>query len=242
MWEKMAGELWPGEDPLGKRLGLSLHHGGTWHTVVGVCGNIRQRSLASEPRWDFYLPYSQAPASPGLYMAVRTVGNPLALAAALREAVWALDSNVPVPEVTTMEARRSATLQLPRFRVLLLAAFAVVALLLASAGIYGTIMYTVGRRTSEMGIRLALGADSGDVVRLVLRQGIWPVILGLCVGLAGSLATTRLLESVLFQTSTNDPITLGLTAGILLGAGLLACYVPARRASRIEPLTALRTE
>jgi putative ABC transport system permease protein len=141
-----------------------------------------------------------------------------------------------------MEARRSATLRLPRFRVILLTAFAAVALLLASAGIYGTLMYTVGRRTSELGIRMALGAESGDVIRLVLRQGLWPVIVGVGAGLVGSLWTARLLESVLFQVSSNDPLTLAVVAGGIMGVSLVACYVPARRASRIEPQVALRTE
>jgi putative ABC transport system permease protein len=240
--QTMASELWPGENPLGKRLGLSLQHGGPWVTVVGVSGDIRQRNLASEPSWDLYLPYAQSASGSGLFVAVRTTGNPRHLAGALREAVWGLDADVPVPELTTMEARRSATLRLPRFRVILLTAFAAVALLLASAGIYGTLMYTVGRRTSELGIRMALGAESGDVIRLVLRQGLWPVIVGVGAGLVGSLWTARLLESVLFQVSSNDPLTLAVVAGGIMGVSLVACYVPARRASRIEPQVALRTE
>jgi putative ABC transport system permease protein len=240
--ETIARALWPGENPVGKRLGRSLDDGGTWHTVVGVSGDIRQSSLASEPSWDFYLPFAQTADNSGLFMAVRTAGTPLALAGAFREAVWALDANVPVPEITTMEARRSATLRLPRFRVLLLTAFAVVALLLASAGVYGTLMYTVGRRTPEMGIRMALGANAGDVIWLVLRQGLLPVSLGVAVGLAGSIAAARLLESVLFQVASNDPLTLVVVAGVLSGVSLIACYVPARRASRIDPQEALRIE
>ncbi len=240
--QTMAAALWPDEDPLGKRLNLALQHGGDWIAVVGVSGDIRQASLASEPDWDLYLPYAQSAGNSGLFMAVRTAGDPLALAGAFREAVWALDANVPVPEITTMTARRNATLRLPRFRVLLLTAFAVVALLLASAGIYGTLMYTVGRRTAELGIRMALGAESVDVIWLVLRQGLWPVILGVAAGLAGSLATARLLESVLFQVSPSDPVTIAAVAGALMGVSLLACYVPARRASQIDPQAALRTE
>ncbi len=242
MSEMMAEGLWPGEDPLGKRLGLSLNHGGTWHTVVGVSGNIRQNTLASEPRWDFYLPYAQVAVSSGLFMAIRASGNPLVLAETFRDAVWALDANVPVPEITTMEARRSATLRLPRFRVLLLSAFAGTALLLAGAGIFGTVTYAVGRRTAEMGIRMALGAKSRDVILLVLRQGVWPVLLGVGVGLAASLAATKLLESVLFEVSNRDPATFALVAGVLVGVSLLACYLPARRASRIDPQEALRVE
>lgn len=141
-----------------------------------------------------------------------------------------------------MEARRSATLRLPRFRVLLLSAFAGTALLLAGAGIFGTVTYAVGRRTAEMGIRMALGAKSRDVILLVLRQGVWPVLLGVGVGLAASLAATKLLESVLFEVSNRDPATFALVAGVLVGVSLLACYLPARRASRIDPQEALRVE
>ena len=132
----------------------------SWVTVVGVGGDIRQVTLASELSLDLYLPYSQDSSGSGLFMAIRTAGEPLALAGAFREAVWVLDNNVPIPEITTMEARVDATLRLPRFRAFLLAGFAGVALLLAGAGIYGTLMYTVGRRTSEVGIRMALGAEA----------------------------------------------------------------------------------
>ena len=238
----LAEVLWLGEDPLGKRLGISIRRDGPWVTVVGVAGDIRQRSLASEPARDLYFPYAQASGDHGLFMAVRTAGDPMALADAFREAVWYLDDDVPVPEITTMEARVDATLRLPRFRTLLLAAFAGVALLLSGAGIYGTLMYTVGRRTPEVGIRMALGAEARDVVGLVLRQGLWPVAVGLAVGLGGAFAATRLLESVLFQVSPFDPPTFALTATVLLGVSLLACYLPARRATRVDPMTALRED
>jgi putative ABC transport system permease protein len=238
----MAEDLWPGEDPLGKTLNILMGNEGPWITVVGVSGDIRQNSLASDPGWDVYLPYAQSSGGAGLFMAVRTAGNPLVLARAFRDAVWGLDANVPVPEITTMEARRNATLSLPRFRVLLLTAFAAVALLLASAGIYGTLMYSVGLRTSEMGIRMTLGARPEEVVRLVLRQGLRPVILGVVVGSAAALAATRLLESILFEIPANDPLTYVVVAVALVGVSLMACYVPARRASHIDPQEALRAD
>jgi putative ABC transport system permease protein len=240
--QTLAEALWPGEDPLGKRLGISINYDGPWVTVVGVAGDIRQNTLASEPAWDLYFPYVQRAGNAGQFMAIRTAGEPLALSRALRETVWSLDDNVPVPEITTMDARMAATLRLPRFRTLLLASFAVVALILAGAGIYGTLLYTVGRRTPEVGIRMALGAEAGDVVGLILRQGMVPVLMGLGLGLLGSVAATRVLESVLFQIAPNDPLTFVLVAGTLTGVCLLAAYLPARRASRVDPQEALRRE
>jgi putative ABC transport system permease protein len=227
---------------LGKRLGVSIDYDGPWVTVVGVVGDIRQRTLASDRTWDLYLPHAQNAGNSGQYMAIRTVGEPLALADAFRRAVWSLDPNVPVPEITTMEARIAATLRLPRFRTLLLASFALIALLLSATGIYGTLMYTVGRRGPEVGIRMALGAEGKDVVGLVLRQGLWPVVLGIGLGLAGSFAATRLLESVLFDTTPNDPSTFVAVSAFLAGVSMIASYLPARKASRIDPQEALRGE
>lgn len=238
----LAEALWPGEDAVGKHIGLSLNHEGSWVTVVGVVGDIRQRTLASDPAWDLYLPYGQAAGSGGQFMAIRTVGEPLGLARAFRDAVWSLDDRVPVPEITTMEARVEATLRLPRFRAFLLASFAGAALLLAAAGIYGTLMYTVGRRAPEVGIRMALGAEKSKVVGLFLRQAFAPVACGLFLGLSASLAATRVLENALFQTAPNDPLTLGLGTAVLAGASLLASYLPARRASQVDPQEALRAE
>jgi putative ABC transport system permease protein len=238
----MAERLWPGEDPLGRLINLSKDHDGPWYTVVGVVGDIRQNSLRSGPGMDLYAPYAQNPADRGLFMAVRTAGEPLDLSGALREAVWSIDRNIPVPEITTMKGRVDATLRLDRFRALLLAAFAGVALLLATTGIYGTLTYVVGRRTPEVGIRMALGADAGAVVWMVLRQGVTPVMVGVVLGLAGSLAATRVLESFLFEVSPNDPLTFGVVASVLMGVSLLASYFPARRASRVDPQQALRAE
>jgi putative ABC transport system permease protein len=240
--QSLAEALWPGENPLGRRLDISGMGEGPWRTVVGVVGDIRQNSLASQPSEDLYLPYTQEAGNSGQFMVIRTAGNSMALAGAFREAVWALDENVPIPEITTMEARVDATLRLPRFRTILLASFAVVALILAGAGIYGTLMYTVGRRAPEVGIRMALGAEAKDVVTLVLWQGLWPVTLGVGLGLVGSLVATRVLESVLFEVSPNDPATLILVAGVLVGVSLLASFLPARKASRVDPQVALRAE
>jgi predicted permease len=240
--QSMAEALWPDEDPLGKRLGLSVDHEGPWVTVVGVVGDIRQGSLRSRPGRDIYLPFAQDPGDQSAYMVVRTTGAPLALTQAFRQAVWALDGNVPVPEVTTMKARVDATLKLPRFRALLLACFAGTALILAAAGIYGTLGYTVGRRTSEVGIRMALGARAGDVVATLVRQGMTSVVVGVGLGLGGAFSLTRVLESVLFETSPTDPWTFGLVAGVLVGVSLCASFLPARRASRIHPREALRAD
>lgn len=238
----MAEAFWPGQDPLGKRLGRNMEVDGSWATVVGVAGDIRQRSLGDEPVLDFYVPHDQAAASPGQFMAIRTAGDPMEMATVLREAVWNLDDRVPVPEITTMEARMAKTLRLPRFRALLLASFAGVALLLAGAGLYGTLLYTVSRRAPEVGLRMALGAETRDVVGLVLRQGMVPVAVGLGLGMAGSLAATRVLESVLFETTPNDPLTFVVVVGALAGVCLLAAFIPARKAAMVDPQEALRAE
>jgi putative ABC transport system permease protein len=240
--QELADTLWPGEDPLGKRLDASGLREGPWITVVGIVGDIRQRSLASRLSRDLYLPYDQAAVSGGQFMAIRTAGDPLVLAEVFRRTVWDLDDDVPIPEITTMEARVDATLRLPRFRTLLLAFFAGAALILAGAGIYGTLLYTTGKRTPEVGIRMALGAEARDVMGLVVRQGFAPVLVGLGLGLAGSLFATRVLESVLFDVAANDPATFVMVTVGLSFVSFLACLVPARKASRVDPQEALRAD
>jgi predicted permease len=240
--ETMARDIWPGETPVGKRLGLGPQSEASPMTVVGVSRDVRQGSLADDAAWELYLPYAQMPESPRTYMLMRTDADPRSLAAVARQAVWQLDSDLPVPEVTTMEARIQATLHLPRFRASLLGTFALVALILASAGIYGTMQYVAARRTREIGIRLALGAGAGTVVALVVRQGIFPVGLGLAIGLGASLATTRLLESLLFGVSATDPTTFILITATLGTLGLLATFTPAWRAVRANTMDVLGQE
>lgn len=240
--ETMAREIWPGEDPLGKGLDFGPRSERPPMTVVGISREIRQTSLADERAWEMYLPYSQRPESPRAYMLVRAGAESGLLAGAMRQAVWEMDGNLPVPEITTMEARVAATLQLPRFRTFLLGSFAFVALLLAAAGIYGTMLYVVGRRTREVGIRMALGAEAREVVAMMIRQGVGPVGAGLAMGLMGSLAATRLLSGFLFGVTPADPLTFLAVTGGLGGLAVLATFVPARRAALADPMEVLREE
>jgi len=241
--ESMARELWPHENPLGQRINLAPpEFEDPWRTVVGVVGDVRQHSLASAPRWEIYLPYRQMADNAVRYLAVRTQGDPFALTGSVRHAIWEMDGNVPVPEITTMQARVDTVLRLPRFRALLLGLFALAALLLAAGGIYGTVLFVVGMRTKEVGIRMALGARAGSVVSLLSRQGLRPVLVGAAAGAGGSYFLMRFLEGFLFEVKAQDPLTLVAAPLLLVTVGAVACYLPARRATRVEPQEVLNAE
>jgi putative ABC transport system permease protein len=248
----MAERCWPGQDPIGKRLKIPLPGtpydgsltgpGGdrAWLSVVGVVGEARHRELQA-PRLDMYMSYLQT--NHGLaHIMVRTSGDPLALAQSTRAAIRSVDRNLVVSDVETMDAIVAATLGGARFAMQLLSTFALAALLLAAVGTYGVTAFVVGRRTREVGIRMALGAGAGNVTAMVVRQGMAPVFLGLPVGLAGSLALGRTLGALLFGVPAYDPTTLALASLVLAAAALLACALPARRAARIDPARALRQE
>jgi ABC-type antimicrobial peptide transport system permease subunit len=211
-------------------------------TIIGVVGDTRQNGPAREPMPECYMPYSQHMYNNStLSIVVRTVGNPNALAEVVRRLARERSPDVPLM-LTTMEARLSETVATPRFRSLLFGVFAGLAVCLAMAGIYGVMAYGVSQRSSEIGLRMALGASTGSVLRLILGQGLILAGTGLALGLAASVAGTRLLTSILFQVQPNDPLVyLGVT--VLLGlVALVASYLPARRASKIDPLAALRQE
>jgi putative ABC transport system permease protein len=239
--EAAADRYFPGEDPLGRRIDFGWSRLGGPREVVGVVGNVRHFGLANEPYPEAYFPLAQTPMG-AMNVVVRTAGDPLGLAAAVRREVHALDPNLPVPEFQTMEQVVSASAARPRFLAVLLSLFAGVALALAAIGIFGLLSYAVAQRTREIGIRMALGAEPGGVVGTVLRRALVLVAAGLGLGIAGALALTRLLQSMLFGVSPADPYTL-VGVVLLLGAtGLLAGLVPARRAAAVEPLVALRHE
>jgi predicted permease len=247
----LARNHWPGEDPIGKRITLdNPQRDPSWLTVVGVVKNAVRSDWAAAPEDEIFLPYLQTqrylerPDTPFSYMTlvVRTSGDASALAPAIRSTVASMDLRVPVSQVQTMEEVVAQSAAGPRFYLLLLGAFAAVAVLLAAVGIYGVMSYSVSRRTNEIGIRMALGAKPADVIRLVVGQGMVVAFAGAVVGLAGALGLTRLMSSLLYGVGASDPTTF-LTVSLLLGAvALAASYVPARRASRIDPRRVLGHE
>ena len=249
--EWLAERHWPGEDPVGKRLTLDdPGENPTWLTVVGVARNAVRSEWAASPEEELFVPFLQTRSylermSTGfayLTLVVRTSGDPATLASPIRRAVASLDRGAPVSQVQTMEQVVAASTAGPRFHLLLLGAFAGVAVLLAALGIHGVMSYTVSRRTNEIGIRMALGARPADVRWLIVGHGMLVALGGAVVGLAGALGLTRLMSSLLYGVGASDPATF-LAVSLLLGAvALTASYIPARRATRIDPLTALRCE
>ena len=240
--EHMAREYWPGADPVGRR----LKRGGAgsnapWLTVIGVVSNVKHYALDTDSRVTFYTPHQQSPSS-GMYVTVRTNTDPLRVAAAISQEARAMDPNVPIYDVKTMDERLSESLARRRFAMVALGLFAGVAALLAAIGIYGVMSYTVAQRTREIGIRVALGANTGDVLRLVVSQGMKLATIGVGIGLAASFIITRVMSSLLFGVSATDPATFFAIALLLGGVALLACYIPARRATRVDPMEALRYE
>jgi putative ABC transport system permease protein len=235
--EAMAKLYWPNEDPLGRRLKIVAS---PWMTVVGVVGDVRHTGLNSKPNPEIYLSHLQEPSS-SLAVMVRTTGDPLPLAGAAREQVKALDKNLPVV-VTTMDQIRAESVAGQRFNTLLLGIFAALALVLAMIGVFGVINYSIAQRTHEIGIRIALGAQRSDVFKLVIGQGLILALLGVCIGSAGALALTRLITGLLYGVSPTDITTFVFVASVVTTVALLACYVPARRATKVDPLVALRYE
>ncbi|HKC89525.1 MAG TPA: FtsX-like permease family protein, partial [Blastocatellia bacterium] len=209
--------------------------------IIGVVRDVALRQLNEETRPEAYYSQAQSPART-MSLVVRTAAEPLALAVAVRREAQALDNAAPVFGVSTAEQTLGQTVAQPRFNLILLALFAVVALLLAAVGIYGVLANAVRQRTHEMGVRLALGARPGAVFRLVIGQGMGLAGVGLGIGLGAALALTRYLESLLYEVKPADPLTFGGVALLLMGVALLACWIPARRATRVDPMIALRCE
>ncbi len=238
--ETLARQHWPEEDPVGQDLVIDYSSAGTYpYRVVGVAADVRFRGPRSLPRPELFLPHSQR-AYLFMNMAVRTSGDPEALAGTIRRAVLAIDPEQPVHSVTPLERLLGESTAHERFSAIVMAAFAGSALILAAVGLYGLLSYQVTRRAREIGIRMALGATSAEVSRMVLAEGLPIILSGVAIGGAAALGLTRLLESQLFGVHPNDPAILLLVAAVLLGAGLLASVIPARRASRLDPMRVLR--
>jgi predicted permease len=240
--EHMARTYWPNDDPIGKRLKTgSVDSKDPWLTVVGVVGNVKQYDLESESRVALYLPSPQAP-SGTMYLAVRTNVAPASVAPIIAGQVRAMDPNIPIFELKTMTERLSESLARRRFAMLALGLFAGFAVLLAVIGIYGVMSYSVAQRTSELGIRMALGAQPFDVLRLVLAHGFNLALMGIAAGVVLSFVVTRLLSSLLFGVKATDLPTFGVLSALLVLVALFASYLPARRATKVDPLVALRYE
>ncbi|MFY9570649.1 MAG: ABC transporter permease, partial [Blastocatellia bacterium] len=240
--ETMARAYWPDQDPLGKRVAFDLtNNTPNWREIVGIVKDVKHSSLDESSKAELYIPFSQ---SPSFFMTVviRTSGDPLNLVAAARNEVLAVKDDQPISNVHTMEELLSNSIAQRRFNMLLLSIFAGVALVLSAVGIYGVMSYTVAQRTHELGVRMALGAQTSHVVGLVVKQGMTLALVGVGIGLAASFAVTRILASLLFGVSTTDTLTFSLIALLLSGVALVACYLPARRATRVDPMTALRYE
>jgi predicted permease len=239
----MAGRIWPGESPLGKRItfGSPADPKARWLTVVGMVGDVRAAALRQEPESQVYWPQLQRPFSE-VALVVRTARAPAALVVPVRQVIQSLDRDLPLDRVQTLEEVLSASLAQNRIKTVLIGFFGALALLLAAAGIYGLVSYSVVQRTHEIGIRVALGASGSDVLSMVIGQGMGLVAAGLALGLAVSWAAGHLVAEQLYQVSVADPATYAGVPLLLAAVALLANWLPARRASRVDPLEALRSE
>jgi putative ABC transport system permease protein len=236
--ERLASGVFPNEEPLGKRLLLGLNEREPFE-IVGVVGDIRHRGLDEAPIAAMYLPDIGANRT---NLTIRTAGDPMSLAAAVRRETQAIDPDQPVAAIRAMDQVLSESVATPRYRTWLLGLFAIVALALAGLGIYGVIAYTTAQRTREFGVRIAIGAQSRDVLKLVIGQGIKLAFAGAIIGLGAALALTRLLRALLFNVSATDPLTFATVALLLMVVALAACWIPARRATKMDPMVALRDE
>jgi predicted permease len=240
--EAFARAAWPGEDPIGQRFTAgNATRGSTAVTVVGVVGDVRHVSLDARPEPELYRPHAQTPMG-AVTMALRTSGDPLALAGLARQAVSAIDADVPISDVRSMDQVMSGSVARPRLIMSLLLVFAGVGVALGAVGVYGVIAYAVGERRREIGVRIALGAEPGRVAASVLAQGVRYAGAGVAIGLAGSLAVTRVMRTLVFGVSTTDPLTFGGLSVFLVAVAALASYLPARQAARTDPMVALRAD
>ncbi|HLL75966.1 MAG TPA: ABC transporter permease [Pyrinomonadaceae bacterium] len=243
--ESFARQYFGGGSPLGARVRWARVEGEPrWITVVGVVGDVKQMGLNQPEEPAIYTPFAQSMQEwkRWMHLVVRSKSDPATLTGAVKARVWSIDPQIPVTKVRTMDEVMSASVARQRFDMTLLAVFAAVALLLASVGIYGVVSYTVTQRTHEIGVRVALGAGRGDILRMVMGQGLALALAGVCLGVAGALALTRLLEGMLFGVGARDAATFALVPAALTAVALAACYLPARRATKVDPMVALRYE
>ena len=239
--EQFAERHWPNEDPLGKRIDVG-DDGPNPREIVGVVKALKQNQWTAEPKLEMYLPHMQSPAPRALTLVVRSDGDPLRLVSGIENQVWSIDKNLPVSDVTTMEGVVAQSIEQQRFNMFLLGLFACVALILAMVGIYGVMSESVASRTHEIGIRMALGAQASDVLRMVVRQGMALAAIGIGIGLFGAFWLSQFMSTLLFEVSPTDRATFLLIPLIVTLIVLCACLIPARRATKVDPLEALRYE
>ena len=240
--EAFVKRYFPNEDPIGKR--FAFGNGGPdaqWIAIVGVVRDTKRQGVDQPIRIESWMPLAQSPAR-SMDVVLRTTGDPLALGNAAREAIWSIDRDLPIPRIQTMEQNLSTRVAQRRLNMLLLGLFSSVALVLSAVGIYGVMNYTITQRTNEIGIRVALGAQTRDVLRLVVGEGMILALAGVIIGFVMTFALTRLMASLLFGVSASDPLTFAAIAALLFGVALLACWIPARRATEVDPMDALRYE
>jgi predicted permease len=243
--ETLARQFFPNEDPIGKRIKPGINtiedEKSPMREIIGVVADVRNRGLDTPPKPAYYVPQTQVPFDSGVIV-IKTTGEPHGVVSAATKQVAAIDQDLPLYGVKSMEEYLSSSVAAPRFSTTLLSIFAAVALVLTIVGLYGVMSYSVAQRTNEIGIRLALGAQSKDVLLMIVKQGGMLILLGLVIGLSLAFAATRLVASLLFGVTAKDPITFGAVAVLLAIVALLACYVPALRATKVDPMDALRCE
>jgi putative ABC transport system permease protein len=242
--EALALREWPDENPIGKKLTISSKvykdEPQEWE-IVGVAQNVRHFSLSSEIVPSMYVPHGQQ-RYPFMTLTIRTSSEPLLMADSVRKQVWIVDKDQPIGNVSSMEQLIYEQVSQPRFYLMMLTVFAGVALVLASVGIYGVMSHMVTQRTHEIGVRMAMGAQNQDVMRMILGHGLVLTLVGVVIGIAGSMALTRVMTSLLYEVSTIDPITFVISPLLLIGVAVVASYIPARRATKVDPQIALRYE
>lgn len=238
---RLAEMLWPGENPVGRRALLWKGQGDNNAEIIGVVGNMRERGLESDNALTVYFPYLGAGSRPVQFV-VHTAGDPAKQFQTLRSLIAGIDPNLPIANVQTLEEVVARSVAPRRFNMSLLSVFAGIALLLAMIGIYGVLAYSVARRTAEIGLRAALGATPGNILGMVVRQGMQPILIGIVIGLGGALWLSRFLTTLLYNIQPADPTTYAAVSGLVTLTALFSCYLPARRALRVDPVTALREE
>ena len=248
----MARTYWPGQDPIGKRFAVNYVGPGRdgnvvarYREVVGVVESVKQRGLDVSPEPALYMPFLQDPTHhvfAGMHLFVHTTGDPINVAGSLRERVHAIKSDQPINEIRTMDSIALQTLATRRLSLVLMGAFATLALVLSAVGLYGAIAYSVSQRTREFGVRIALGGQRQDVLILVMKEGLWQALAGITAGTIAALAAARAMAGLLFGVTSTDPLTYVGVALVLLLTNVAACYIPAHRATKVDPMVALRYE